>query len=448
MRRSTPHRLCAPATAAALALLAGCGAPPSGTPVDRCPAALGAGVHHAGDITADETWRAESGPHYVDAPVRVTGRATLTVSPCAEVRLAPGAGIDVGQGLGGDAARLVAEGDVEHPVRFIPAGAAPWGALHAYAPATLSLASAVIERGGAGDDAAVVATGRGTTPAAEVISVRDVRVTGARGHGVALRAAARFSAGSRGLVISGSGDDVRPEPLSVGLNGIAGLPDGEYTGNAADQVEVIDDVANGSPGLQVDATLRDLGVPYALRSAPGEAIRVGASGRPLATFTVSAGVTLRMPDGGSLRAVSDVDGPRGRLRVEGTASRPVRFTSSRATPRPGDWAGLYFESPMADHDVRHARVEYAGGDCGCSLTSCSPLARFDAAVILDGPPAAAFVRESTIAHSAGHGFLRSWVDRDVDFAAMNDFDDVAGCAQTAPERSADVCPDPAYACAP
>ena len=54
---------------------------------------------------------------------------------------------------------------------------------------------------------------------------------------------------------------------------------------------------------------------------------------------------------------------------------------------------------------------------------------------------------STIADSAGHGFVRSWLDHaDLDFLADNTVDGFFGCAQTQPMRSDEVCPDPAYAC--
>lgn len=431
-----------------LVVFAACGGSdpgPDPKPPDTCPP-LGAGTRHAGPlIAADETWRAAESPHVVEAPLGVIGGAILTIEPCAVVRIAGGAGIEVGLPDGAETGRIVARGDAERPIRFVRDAAAPWSALVAHAPSRIELAHVGLDGGGAGEAAALVGVGAGVTPASEVLFVDTVTVTGSAGSGVRLDRAGRFAAGSRALVVTGSGD----APLVVGLHGLAGLPDGAYTGNAADEIVIDEDEANARPGLQASTTLRDLGVPYRVGSAAGDDLRVGANGGPLATLTLQAGVILRFQPEGSLRMVSDADGPRGRLLVQGSAARPVTFTSRAATDGPGAWAGLYFESPMADHDVAFARIERAGGDCACSLTTCSPVATFNGAVILDGLPARAFVHDSVIADSAGHGFVRSWLDHDeLDFAATNALQGVAACPQTMPELTGAVCPDEAYACTP
>lgn len=93
-------------------------------------------------------------------------------------------------------------------------------------------------------------------------------------------------------------------------------------------------------------------------------------------------------------------------------------------------------------------IAFAGGYCSCSLASCSPVGSYDAAIVFDGAaPARAFMRDTTIRDSAGHGIVRSWLDRaGVDFAATNRFERVAGCAQTTPMLSDVVCPDAAFDC--
>ncbi|HET6282573.1 MAG TPA: hypothetical protein VFH73_16535, partial [Polyangia bacterium] len=96
-------------------LALGCGsqqgkAPPdAGTPAPTtmmsniCPALTGPGVKHAGTISANETWTAADSPHVVTSALDVVG-ATLTIEPCAVVRVKEGFTISFGGGNPGDPA--------------------------------------------------------------------------------------------------------------------------------------------------------------------------------------------------------------------------------------------------------------------------------------------------------------------------------------------------------
>ena len=56
----------------------------------------------------------------------------------------------------------------------------------------------------------------------------------------------------------------------------------------------------------------------------------------------------------------------------------------------------------------------------------------DCAVVVytDDPPPSSFLRESTIADSAGCGVYRGWSGAEVDFVAGNTFSGLAGCEQS------------------
>jgi hypothetical protein len=214
---------------------------------------------------------------------------------------------------------------------------------------------------------------------------------------------------------------------------------------------VREDLANGYSGLQSDVRVRRLSVPYRVGTEDGEPLRVGSSALTgFATLTLDPGVELRFHPGVALRVIT-ARGERalGAIRALGTAEAPVRLTSARATPQPGDWPGIYFESPIApQNELAHVEIAWAGGYCSCSLVSCSPVRAYEGAVVFDGAaPPWPFVHDSLIRDSAGHGFVRSWLDRDdMGFVATNRFERVAGCAQTAPMRSGVTCPRPADAC--
>src|SRR5688572_6284681 len=105
-----------------LAFLAGgCGDDEGGTTPDAppavdarpdsaigCAAPTGPGTEHSTAIAVDETWTEEDSPHIVTFDIAVTD-ATLTIEPCAVVRVKTGYGIVMNGTTG--TGRLVAHGE-------------------------------------------------------------------------------------------------------------------------------------------------------------------------------------------------------------------------------------------------------------------------------------------------------------------------------------------------
>jgi hypothetical protein len=86
------------------------------------------------------------------------------------------------------------------------------------------------------------------------------------------------------------------------------------------------------------------------------------------------------------------------LTVRGTADAPVVFSSARATPKPGDWAGIYVGVSDGDGlsglNISHALIEFAGGGSWATGTG---------GILLDGWPVEAVITDSTIRQNAGEG---------------------------------------------
>src|SRR4051812_25905468 len=55
---------------------------PDPKPVPACARPTHGPTSHRGDVTGNEVWKAEDGPHLVDATVDVRGGASLTIEPC------------------------------------------------------------------------------------------------------------------------------------------------------------------------------------------------------------------------------------------------------------------------------------------------------------------------------------------------------------------------------
>ena len=70
-------------------------------------------------LARDAVWKARKSPYRLDRSLMILPEATLTLEPGVEVLLAP----DVSIFCHG---RILAEGDPDRPIRFAPAGEAPW----------------------------------------------------------------------------------------------------------------------------------------------------------------------------------------------------------------------------------------------------------------------------------------------------------------------------------
>jgi hypothetical protein len=132
---------------------------------------------------------------------------------------------------------------------------------------------------------------------------------------------------------------------------------------------------------------------------------------------VSAGVTLTVEPGVTIYLISATSGltVSGSLIAVGTPAQPITFTSSQATPQPGDWSRLYV---LAGGRVRleYADISYGGHGkftpwwaTGCTNPSYLPLPDEGAAGVWveDYAPATAYpeieIRHSRLHHNRGSG---------------------------------------------
>jgi hypothetical protein len=402
-------------------------------------------IHEASAIEADETWSADASPHIVTGFIAVR-RATLTIEPCAVVQFEdPYAGFTIAYPGSPTTGRLVAEGTADKPILFEGKDRARWGHILVEAGGEASLAHLTIQDGGGYEPrgGSLYVYGDGTLPTRRDVKVDHVTVRESLGAGVVLDRLGAFTAHTDALTITASGSEEMPYPLYTDEHGLHTLPRGAYTGNVVDKIYV-----NPTSHLAESATMKNVGVPYQVGSFPEDdfVVASGDEAAP-AILTIEAGVRIEMHPGTTFAAehFTGEFAASGAIVAEGTAEEPIVFTSSAASPAPGDWRGLWFGGVALDANrFEHVRLEYTGADCGCILIGCSDIPGYEGAVIFSQQPPRAFFSNSTIAHGSANGVVLGYRGSEIDFREGFTFEALEGCEQTAPHPGS--CPNPLPAC--
>lgn len=428
--------------------------PDNPTPVSQCKAPTGPGTLHKGDVGDNEVWTADASPHVVEYDVVVRKGAKLTIEPCAVVELKENRFIQVAFPGTPTTGSLVAEGTAEKPIVFRGQAGAKWSSIYVNAPGTVRLAHVTMEGGGHDGTRTVPmlhVLGDTEMPADPAVFLDHVTLKNAKGPALRTERGATFLPGSRDLVVTGSATEPSSYPVEIEEHSIDGLPTGKYTGNRIDEI-LIDPYGTriAGAGLSVDATLHDRGVPYHVNreSVTNFIVGSGADGE-LATLTIEAGVKLKMQPGTTFKIQhwTKSSPSTGALRVLGTPEKPVVFTSAAASPKAGDWTGLWFGGiPSDKNEIVNARIEYAGYDCGCILNTCSAIQEHEGAVIFTAQPPRPFIKDTVFSQIAGHGITEGYDGAMVDFTSGNTFEGVTGCQQTRPRNVDTTCPSPKPAC--
>jgi hypothetical protein len=396
---------------------------------------------HTGNVDQAETWTAETSPHIL--PNAISVNATITIEPCAVVKIGADRVITVRTG-----GSIVANGKEKRPVTIEQKDPGkPWSQIRTIG-GKLSLAYTQILGGGAAGNAvmdtfaALDIRSDQSMPPADVLFVDHVLIKDSASMGVLMRENGQFSAGSKALTITGS----KHFPIHTWANLAGSIPEGTYTGNARDEITIA-----GSE-IDRDMTIYDRGVPYHI----GDSLTFGqlriAGKTSVATLTIMPNVKLRFKEEGALfvQYTQNDQVAMAALVAVGTADKPIIFTSAEDAPAAGNWLGVHFNGrPHPNDKLDFVRIEYAGGESVFVGSSCyypsMPLKKNDAAIRIFGEPQSSnWISNVTVVASGKHGVDRGWKGTNtISFLGNNnDFSGVAHCKESYPTPTNMACPDP------
>jgi hypothetical protein len=294
--------------------------------VNECNKPAGDPVQHEYEqITQPVVW---NGFHHITNYISV--ESSLTLAPCTVLEFDTNAYMYVSNN-----GSLKALGTDTNPVVFTSDKSVPkagdWGGIAILADASndSSFKNAIIEYSGNGYSYGSNGLQVADSAAASFQNL-TVRYTGDDYCAIGLATGAKI----------GAFDNVRIENskrgLCAGADVIGSL--GSLTSEPPIEVNVTT--------LTNDAIWKDFGVSYNLDSTFSV----------YAQLTLSPGVTVRLP----ANSYINVDN-NGSLLTQGTASKPVTFTSAKKSPGAGDWGGILFGANASNNSLlENTVVEYGG----------------------------------------------------------------------------------------
>jgi len=283
------------------------------------------------DITVDTTWNLAGSPYIINTGLDIWNGATLTIEAGVQVKFNAGMWLDVE-----NTGTLIVNGSSGSPVVFTSNEGSPLPGDWYYVNVNNGGTAAI-------NYCEIANAGFSSTDALRTSSTGSVTVSNCDIHDNL----------DEGILVSG-GAGVKPVFTNVTIrdNGDAAVEQG---GNTSPIYNNITMTGNGNDGIYLTG---DYNAPVVLDGSGlngGEFIawtEIDINGGSI--VTVTAGTTF------SFLANKELDiNNGGELRVLGTESDPVVFTSNAAVPAPGDWYSIAVNG-TGKATIDHCEIAYAG----------------------------------------------------------------------------------------
>jgi parallel beta-helix repeat protein len=145
-------------------------------------------------------------------------------------------------------------------------------------------------------------------------------------------------------------------PVRCYANAVRNIHDNTYTGNIYDYLSI-----EGST-INFDSYWENPGIPYRVTSSMHIYVQGADGADGVTTLTIEPGTTVQFSSVYLWIGHDSNASLPGALVAEGTPDQKITFTSSSATPAPGNWFGLYFANYSDDSkcSLENCVVEYGG----------------------------------------------------------------------------------------
>ncbi len=307
------------------------------------------GIELSGSLEADGLMDGGAAklPYVVTGDTVIGGDRTMTVNPGTTVQFTGGANL---RAYG----TLIAEGTAGQPILFTSQAGTPakgdWAGIALYDAAHARLAHCTVAYGGGSS------FGGALDVWSSDVTVRDSTVRESQSHGIFLRGAGKTPTFARVRFENNAWAAIRFE--NAGNTPV--LADLVATGNGLNGIEVwrwldADAVFDGGAAK----------IPYIVNYS----VEVGAT----RALTITPGTTVQFMPG----AMFQVDGT---LEAQGTAERPIVFTSLAAAPAPGDWREIILRTGSKVR-LAHCEIAYSGyGNAGSLIIASTDVTVSDCTV--------------------------------------------------------------------
>ncbi len=293
-------------------------------------------IHEESEITAATQWAA--GTHYVKNNIAISN-GILEVAPCTTILMGAGRRLKVTDNgalkmIGTEACPIKVTSDKGTPER------GDWGYIQFTETsdnANNILNYVTVEFGGYDQESMIYLNSTAS------VEISNSIIRNSADHGIEMDddAVLRNFVGN---TVTGNAF----EPISLYADAVRHIKEGTYTPNDKEGFLIV------GGEVRKDAVWADHGVPYMamnsfdVRPATGSAL-----------LTMEAGVTVKIGPHGRIEVSAG-----GGLETQGTADKPVTFTSTKTSPQAGDWNYISFrgDSMGGANNLVNTIFEYGGTD--------------------------------------------------------------------------------------
>jgi plastocyanin len=305
----------------------------------NCPEGKGINITDSKSIEGACTWKNLNKPYYAEGSLDVY-KGILTIEPGTTIKFKPEASLKIGISGTSNSSSLVAIGTADKPITFTSAAANPvagdWKGIKLYSCSyNNSMKYCLIQYSGEASNGAIYLSSTD-------LALNNCRIQDALAYGIRLDYDALFS-DMNNNTIEKCGDHPVRMPASkaqtIGLGNVFNCPEGKG-------INITD-----SKSIEGVCTWKNLNKPYYAE---------GSLDVYKGFLTIEPGTIVKFKPGSGIKIGTAGTTNSSSFVANGTADKPIKFTSAASNPVAGDWNGIQFNNYSFNNSLKYCKVQYAG----------------------------------------------------------------------------------------